>query len=571
MLNKVNLTLLAVVLGGIILRLLGIHYGLPHLYHFDEQSEIYTSFYAASHLLKPDNFIRPMLYPTLLTIIYLPYFLVGLILKWWSNGFEFFLAYIKDPSAILLIGRLVNTLISILTVVQIFVIGKKLYSVKIGLIATFFLASTFLHVQESHFMKEDTLIGLLSLNLFYFCFLIYRRKRVKYYIFAGLVFGLLASLKYNFFIFIPMIVLSFLASKFQKITLFIIIFIIVFLIINPYFVINPNNAFGGILSQRSIVALQWVSSENQPIWLYQLTYYFRYGLGEPILLLSCFGVIYLILRGTKKDRLLISTPLSFMLTLALFGGTNFSRYDVMILPQVVLIAAIFLDKFIQKLKLNKPNIALLILIFLMIIPSLLRIIKFDYYLSSPDTRTIAKVWIESNIPKETAIVNEGAVRSENPSIYGPPIYLDIESIDSLLKEVNQKGLEGTYLKALLESRKGKIGYHLKGTLTLDSDLNLETLQYHKLKDVQEYVNYNYCYLVHNNWSKGDKTSSFSDQFKDSLDKNYTIIKEFYPNPVLPEDIVWRVNFPILDTINPINNSVISGPIIQIYKLKGHNC
>ncbi len=566
----INWQLLLILILAAALRLWGINFGLPYFFHFDESTDIYGAFFAGSHQLQPHFFYFPMLYPYILLFIYGLLFVVGFGLGAWSSFDRFFIAYLTDPSIFLLLGRLLTTIFSLTTVLLVFWIGKKLYSPRIGILAAFFLSVSFLHVQESHYIKQDVLTGLFSLLIYYFSVRIAKQASTTTYLFCGLILGLFASLKYNFFIVLPTVLLAQLLQanghlkKFvdQKILLTALTCSAIFIVLNPYLFIKWPQAWSDILQQSKLTTTQWVSSDGQPVWVYYLTFHLKHGLGMPLLLTSLFGCLYLALKyRVKKNLLLISTPAAFFLTLILVGGTNFARYAIMVLPHLSLISAIFLSWLISS------NRLIIIIAILVILPTLVTTIKFDYLMTQPDTRAISKNWIEQNIPIGTKMVLEGAVRSEYLSIYGPPLSLDVKSARKLLLEVKQSGQAGQYLQALTEANQSKKGYDLLGTIRLDYLTNPITQQAIFQPDVSTYVRNNYCYLIQTSWAKSNH-QTYTPEFSTSLDEYYSLIKEFKPNPVQAEDPVWRVDFASISQVN-IGSAYISGPIIRIYKIR-HN-
>ncbi|OGM27011.1 hypothetical protein A2627_02480 [Candidatus Woesebacteria bacterium RIFCSPHIGHO2_01_FULL_39_28] len=554
-------------MSALLVRIWGINFGLPAIFHFDEQLTLYTIFYSASKLLRPDQFLHPMLYPYVLIFLYGVYFLIGLILHYWTTSQQFFIGYLKDPTFFVLTGRLFTALTGVLTVWLTYKIGEKVFNRKVGLISSFFLALAFLHVQESHYIKEDVLIGLLGMISFFLGFLITKKAKQSYYIWLGVIFGLLAATKYNFFFFLPNFFYAhFLVSrsirKFfnKKFWIVAAVAFLIFLVLNPYIVILPQRAYMEILGQTKLSTAQWVSSDGQPVWIYYLTYYLRYGLGLLLTLAFLAGSIFILIKRKSKDLLLLTTPLTFFLTLVLFKGPNFARYAVSIIPFIVLIAAYFIDK----LFIN--NILLVFVSLFIIYPSFARVVKLDYYLSMPDTRNLAKKWIEENIPQGTKLINEGAIRTEYTSIYGPSLWMNQAAVDRRVKEVKEFGLPGVYTQALSEAVKNKTGYDLIGTIRLDKKYDPYTKGHKILSNVDEYITAGFCYIVSSSWATVDKNDDYNADFQKSLRDNYKLIKNFDPNPTLVEDLIWRVDFTNLDKVR-LSDETVAGPEIKIYHKK----
>ncbi|MBI4057980.1 glycosyltransferase family 39 protein [Candidatus Microgenomates bacterium] len=569
------LPIVSILLVAAAVRIWGIGFGLPYFFHFDESTTTYTAFYSANNFLRPDIFIHPMLLPYIMIMLFGAYYVFGFLIGKWDTTFEFFSSYVADPTVFLLLGRFFIASVGVVSLWLVYWVGKRLYGQRIGLVAAFFLSVSFLHVQESHYIKEDVLIGFLAILAFYFTVLIVKNGKLRNYVIMGILLGLLGSLKYNFFILIPSIFLAqffrkrtLSLSKFfdQKFLLFLLSAATVFFLLNPYLLLEWREALPEIISQGEMTTTQWVSSGGQPVWLYYLTYHLRFGMSEPLLLLSLGGAVYLLVRRRAEDILLVATPLTFFVTLAVFGGANFARYAVIILPHLTLIAGIMVVTFLGSLKLRSGWTLALVSVVIMM-PTLLRIIKFDYYLNAPDTRIIAKQWIEENIPEGTKVVNEGAARSEYRSIYGPPLALDKLSLERILHNAREKNQQGLFLQALLAANKNEVGYDLLGTIKIDVQFDEERVLHMPLAGVDTYVSEDYCYLISSNWAKGNR-ETYDRAFLESLEKHYQLIKEFVPHPIFAEDpFAWRVEFEDLDKVRVFSSQIVSGPTIKIYKLK----
>lgn len=99
----------AALLGiALLLRLWGIHYGLPWLfYHHDEPQVVLRALRFGTGDLNPHFFIWPgtlLLY--LAFLAYAGLYSVGLLAGWWRGAAEFAAAYFQDPSAFYLLARL---------------------------------------------------------------------------------------------------------------------------------------------------------------------------------------------------------------------------------------------------------------------------------------------------------------------------------------------------------------------------------------------------------------------------------------------------------------------------------
>ena len=138
-------TILCIVTFGAIIRFHGIDFGLPAIFHPDEERKVLVlRQMLAAHDLNPHYFRHPTL------LLYLSYF-TGMFLRFCA------------PNSVLttdlfLGGRTVSAVSGTLTVYVLYRLGRKLYSPSVGLGAAALLAVLPLHVTCSRYLKEDALL-----------------------------------------------------------------------------------------------------------------------------------------------------------------------------------------------------------------------------------------------------------------------------------------------------------------------------------------------------------------------------------------------------------------------------
>ena len=93
-------------------------------------------------------------------------------------GFHFFSALFLLFNDHYLTGRFANFFISILTIVIIYFIGKKIHSNNLGLLASFMLSINYFHIENSTvFMTVNFYTFLVT--LFFFCYLYFLKKNIQ--------------------------------------------------------------------------------------------------------------------------------------------------------------------------------------------------------------------------------------------------------------------------------------------------------------------------------------------------------------------------------------------------------
>ena len=259
-----------------------------------------------------------------------------------------------------LTGRIISAISDTLTIGVIFLIGRKLYSYRIGLLASAFLACSVLHIQLSHFYTVDTILTLFSTLSIYFIIRNTEHISKIYSILTGIFTALAIATKISL---LPILGIYFFGHLFyifgilqkftlkdvrlyskdriwislKSINLTIIIFIITLLIVQPYMFLDWQNFYKDVSEQSQMVrrfidypyTRQYI---NTPSFWYQIKQVSIWGLGIPLGLLSFLGLIYASFDGLKRRTWVIYTitgwivPVTLLIystnTLALFLASS---------------------------------------------------------------------------------------------------------------------------------------------------------------------------------------------------------------------------------------------------------
>src|SRR5215207_2959898 len=98
---------------------------------------------------------------------------------------------------ITLIGRTLSGLFDIATILFLFLIGRRLYNAKVGLLAAGLLSLSVLNIQLSHFYTVDTFANLFVVGTIYFVLRANTSGRWTDHALTGLMFGLGLASKLN--------------------------------------------------------------------------------------------------------------------------------------------------------------------------------------------------------------------------------------------------------------------------------------------------------------------------------------------------------------------------------------
>lgn len=556
-----------------VLRLWGITSGLPYVpIHVDEVTLVYTALSLAVFSGVLWTVGSGLFVPDYLFILYLGYFAIGKLVGIFTTPESFLVAYLNDPSQLILIGRFVTALCGVASVFAIYHIGKKWFSLRVGLLAAWFLAVAFLHVKESHYIKGDILAGLVVLLIFDTACKIAKKGEIRNYIIGGILSGLAFGVKYFPVLSSSMLVLAHIiytrkikvgilnASIFLLIILAI---VTIFLLAAPTFLLRAD-FFGEFLMWANAVRGDAVSPD--PVALTFLFGYISPGLGTLMFVISILGVFVALLRARQHQYLLlVFFPIFFLVTAEFWAKYSVARYAIVLFPSFVILAAIGVDFLLSFLPFRKlKQVATITLALTIIVPTLIRSMKSDSYMSSHDTRALAKHWIEQNIAGGTKIVNEGSLKPYVPA-GGAPLFLSPEATEREIERGHRFGLPVVYLKVLLEVNSQRVGYDIYSTPTIIWQYDIETREHKELKDVSYFKDEGYTYIVTDSWAH----PTAGDEFVKSLEAAYEKVAEFKPTVDFtsgPHDTF--IEYDRVDEIKLLGGN-ISGPTVKVYKQRSN--
>lgn len=446
----------ALIILGLVVRLVGIDWGLPYIqYHVDEQGFGKFTIHYFTGDLDPHFFEVPPLYTYLTAAVWEGYYLGGRIAGRLTDHASFIKAYGKDSSIFILLGRLLTVLFSVGTVLLVFLLGRRMYGTRAGALAALLLVFALEHVKQSHYYIPDVAMVFFMVASFYFIWLIYTTGQARYYVLAGLFAGLAYATKYSgHFLALPLLLAHFFRSSEKKEPFFrslfspkllaaLAAFLGGFLAACPYSILDSHKFLRDFRRQatRLFAEGHFGSSTAEPSWLFYLKYGFRENVGRVAQFLVPGGVIYALVKHRKKDWLLLSLPVPLFLIMGTMKSYA-TRYMLPLAPFFVLLAGLFLDRLMDWIKSGIGRIRKLSasaagplsraaqvgLALIIILPSVAQTVRYDIEATWTDTRTVAKDWIEANIPRGTRIASESyrpPLKAEDYKMFTPNCLGDV--------------------------------------------------------------------------------------------------------------------------------------------------
>lgn len=434
-----KLLLIAVILLAALFRFYGLNWDQGYYLHPDERAIIMT----VSSLSWPQN-ISEFLSVTspwnthFFAYGSLPFYLlhtVGQLLSNINPNFTHY-GYLHFP------GRSISAISDLLTLFVLFLLGRKLFNEKVGLIAAFFYAVSVLPIQLSHFYAVDTLLTFFILTILYQLVLFYEKPTIKRGVVVGFLFGIALATKVSALVLVVAIGASLAADflllflkqphkphyylphipKFLKrlIGYAFVIFcttVVTFIFFEPYALIDFQTFWLQTMQQQAMTrdaftfpyTLQYV---NKVPYAYELKNIFLYGLGPLLAALASAGILYMTIHIIKKDKqekwaqetILLIFFAAYFITVGSFA-IGFMRYMLPLYPLLCLFAATIgyqLFKIIQ----NKNHTVAILCSLLFALCSLIWPLSFVQIYHHNNTRVDATDWINQHIPYGSAILVE---------------------------------------------------------------------------------------------------------------------------------------------------------------------
>ena len=173
--------MLFIVLLAIVLRVIGVKWGLPMAFHNDEPVLVLASQQFFSGDFNPHNFLYPSLLMYIMHFVQRIFYLVS------SNPIDLVTLYI--------LSRLTVGAFGVACVIMAVILGRKHFNKTVGLAAGLIVAISHLHVVHSHFATTDVPLTFFILLTLYWTINLAENGGLKNYILTGICFGLTVSIK----------------------------------------------------------------------------------------------------------------------------------------------------------------------------------------------------------------------------------------------------------------------------------------------------------------------------------------------------------------------------------------
>lgn len=462
--HRTVVLLLAIIILGLGLRVVGVGYGLPNPGYLssDEIDNVSKALKFSTGDLKPRHLNKPTLYNVLLFIEYAVTFVLLKLLGITASISAFERLFFVNPSVFYLLARLTSALAGALQILIVYVIGKRVADQRTGLGAAAFMAVAFSSVQFAHYAKTDILAALCVSLALLGALRILKAPTLWAYLWCGLAIGLALSTKYNA---APALLFLLLAHFFvrkesvhahgrfalqpadARLLLGIGALIAGFLLGTPYALLHPLDFLREL---RQVMILQEITGQKiilgyehkAGIGFLALTMVREYG--WLLLLLIVVSTLVLLSRRQPSFVLIFVFLFVYLLMLAVSRHLDY-QYITMVTPLCCVIAAWGLFA-IPWFSLRMQTLLAAVIIAW----QLVRIVPYDVTLLGTDTRIQAGKWIEQNIPPTATLLIDSPFYFH----YYPAIRFSNAVYRELAEEQESAGESGLYFSKALQYNEG---------------------------------------------------------------------------------------------------------------------
>ncbi|MBI5652588.1 MAG: glycosyltransferase family 39 protein [Chloroflexi bacterium] len=414
----------AILILGLGLRLWGINFGLPFMYHPDEGVPVRIALrFLQTGNLNPEFFHWPALLFHLNALAYGAFYLGG-----WLTGrftrptdlgypdYEMMAVGRTDLPEIFLIGRGLAALIGALTIVLVFLIAREGRGNRAAaLIAALFLAVEATSIKHSHFIRPDLLAIFCALIATLFAIKTADDPRLRNYALAGIGIGLTAASKYNAaLIFVALVAAHFLRYGWRGIARKEIYFagaisVAIFLLLNPYVILDWQRFTKmGPGDDVNIYSTGHPGAEGDSFQWYVGFLFGTLGWLVPFAIAEAA----LVLRARDRRGIALFTfPAIYFIFICQFT-VHHDTTILPIVPFVLIFAAQFLarvyDFLAQRFSTRRVALTALLVsvVTLLSLPSLGTAVAADTRLLQSDGREQARQWIYAHLPRGSRVALE---------------------------------------------------------------------------------------------------------------------------------------------------------------------
>lgn len=415
--SRVGWALVAILAVGFGLRVWALDHNLPGLYNPDE-TPIMNRALALANDLNPRNFLYPSLHFYALFAWEGLFYLVGRVFGLYASLSAFQLEYFTDPSRIMLAGRALTAVAGAATVLVVYRLGSRLYGPAAGLAGGAFLAVSPFLVRDAHYVKLDVTVTLMNaiahVAIARLVVDAAAAARPRSWIWAGFLAGLAISTQY--YVLFTVITIAGVAmadvrrsgtwqASARLLTWAAAGTIAGFIAGSPFFIFEIPTAMRDIGGVREVDIDRALAAGGGAFTA--LVPYLRMlatdAMGPPVFVLAAIGLVYGMATDWRRGLVLLTYPLAYLIFIA--HTVPMSRYLDAMLPMLAAAAglgAVTVGSFFR----SRATVATAVIVLVSCVPGLLLSIRSNQFFAQPDTRSLARDFIEREVPSGATVLTQ---------------------------------------------------------------------------------------------------------------------------------------------------------------------
>lgn len=554
--NPATLLLLGLLAAALGLRLWGTWFGLPYLFHNDEDFEIVRALQLGAGQYDFDR-VGKGGYFYLLFVEYGLLFVVLLLSGAVSSAAEFGELYIRDPSAFYLIGRATTATIGTLTVYLVYRLGGLAYSTAAALFAATLLTFNVLHSYLSHLTIVDVPMTFLIVAALYFAAKLVTGGSARNYWWAALMAAFATSTKIPaILVLIPLLIShcyfvtghgGVLRQYFLSKSLWqaVAIFVIAYVVTTPGILVHFEDVLSGGVSKfltDADVAEGGLDERSKLANTNLFVYYYTQILQSmtwPVFIVSAAGVLYAVWKHRPVDVMLVTFAAVWYVAMASSTDPHlfFPRYIAPVLPVTALLGGRFLADIVSIAgRDRRPAVAATALGIALVAFPAFQIAETNQLMLKIDTRAIAKEWFDENVPPGSKVLIEGSrTVVSNATI---PLQNTAENLRESIEFYRER-------------EPGKARYFRMALKTLpNTTYDLVPISFDNVRALQDYKNLGVQYLV-------------------LRPEEYRNSRLRYDWPDLVETIRRDPDVELIKRFEPTEENSASSPVIEVYRVNSN--
>ncbi|MEO7192888.1 MAG: glycosyltransferase family 39 protein [Vicinamibacterales bacterium] len=407
------------VLAGVVacavgLRSIGLGYGLPAVYNPDEIAILTRALSLGQTGLDPRNFLYPSLYFYALFVWEGLWFVVGRLLGIFGSLSAFERTFFVDPSSLYMAGRVLTVICGSATVIGVYRLTTSLFSRAGGVAAALLLATSPLAVRDAHYVKHDVPVTLLIVltHVVLARDLMTRPQAARRRPWlAGILTGLaLSTHYYAVFLALPVAFVQLtplahgepMRPRLRRLLAAGLAAAAAFALTSPFLMMEPARAWQDIVENRRIV-IDRATSHAGPFGSlgFYLTWLWEDATSRMTSVLALAGCGVALWRRGPALALTLVFPLAFLAFIA--NTVPASRYLNPVVPFVCVLAGAAVSMLVAKGH-TAGRLATAVVVAAALAEAGVASVRTDLFFRQTDTRTLARQWIEAELPEGTSIL-----------------------------------------------------------------------------------------------------------------------------------------------------------------------